>query len=58
MSRTYVKGRKGFSRTHKRCPTGHCFTCGWNPRTKGHKKTAQRNYLKFHVFNELYNKKK
>ncbi|KKK89676.1 hypothetical protein LCGC14_2730720 [marine sediment metagenome] len=49
MSRTYVKGRKGFSRTHRRCPHGHCYICGYDPRTKGQKKKKQKALLKFDI---------
>jgi len=54
-TRTYVKGRttknknKGFKRTHRRCPHGHCWICGWDPRTKGWKKTQQRKDFKFDI---------
>lgn len=57
MTRTYAKGRynkslwkyrKGYAK--RGCPHGHCFICGYDPRTKGQLKTQQRNFFKFHIF--------
>ncbi len=51
MTRTYVKGRKKFSRRgHKH---SHCWICGYDPRLKGRKKTIQRNFIKFHILNYI-----
>ncbi len=55
MTRTYVKGRttrhknKGFSRTHRRCPHGHCYICGYDSRLKGQKNSQQRKDFKFDI---------
>ncbi|KKM96539.1 hypothetical protein LCGC14_1177040 [marine sediment metagenome] len=49
MSRTYVKGRNKFKRTHRRCPHGHCYVCGYDSRDKGREKTKQKAFFKFDI---------